>query len=643
MIPTSKAAKPRTAGELDKSFTPDLKPEQLSTETAALYHGMGKQLAGMKAEDWPDHWKSEPDSLGFLDWYKKYDSGRRIADDKRQIGRWRRFKAINGKAFVENPTPRRAFSLRNWGIDPLKLLPDEKRTDFQQAMNDFRTKVMNKDKSKTKRAFLGGLFGGKEPEPQALQEAPGTMTPMRTNFPGYLNRQFRHFEQDDRFSRGPYRESTLGEYFHDQPLADEDLWNMFRRMDGVPPEDLLSGGKKWDAVSPLILNDKGALNQDVTFGQIEDAAGDIEPLDDYWRAHQYAPAGPPKTAALITGITGKTAAGSPFPARMMGKLVPVGERRDVLEPDEEAEVAAGKSQWFPKIIQHDDTPIPSMLASPGKHSVLTGLMGALGGGAIGAGLAYGATKLFPDKVPQVSGGAEGMMIRSGIRGALGGALGFGALGYKNQDARNAHIEEGMRRLPPGATKRDFNNEEMLTRAMTEKFAARKPGLAMQPQGYDAMEGALGFYDAARSLARPTDRDLGSAGLNRDKFNTHLGNIADQLVSTPPAQMNSPYSAKGLQRNPRLSGGIAAAVGSAIGLGAGTVGDQGLAAKAGLTVAGGLVGYLAGEVSARNHNADLTKTMKVMRNYGMNTPTKVMRAMPIVADSKYDKALMRGLR
>ena len=55
----------------------------------------------------------------------------------------------------------------------------------------------------------------------------------------------------------------------------------------------------------------------------------------------------------------KAAAGaSPgIPGRLLRSFVPIGDRREDLEPWEKARVEQGQSNWMPDIIQDDATPI----------------------------------------------------------------------------------------------------------------------------------------------------------------------------------------------------------------------------------------------------------------------------------------------
>ena len=124
-------------------FSPDYTPEQLKEMGAykEVYGPKdGPRLASLK--EWPQHWYNEADPHGWLQWYNRYSKGRRIDDDERQIKRWKAFKARHGgKAFQENPTPRRAFALRNWGVDPVQLLKDKKkRKELETAMEQYKAK-----------------------------------------------------------------------------------------------------------------------------------------------------------------------------------------------------------------------------------------------------------------------------------------------------------------------------------------------------------------------------------------------------------------------------------------------------------------------------------------------------------------------
>jgi len=130
----------REDDNLDHAFKPDLKPEQLTDVKNAIYGKAGPQLASMK--QWPDAWvNKDVDPLGWLEWYDNYAVGRRSDDDNRQIQRWLRFKRRNGAAFLKSPSARGAFALRNWAIDPVKMLPEEDRETMEKNMEQYKSKA----------------------------------------------------------------------------------------------------------------------------------------------------------------------------------------------------------------------------------------------------------------------------------------------------------------------------------------------------------------------------------------------------------------------------------------------------------------------------------------------------------------------
>lgn len=123
--------------DLAEVFQPDLKPDEMREASNYLYGGYGPRLASMKV--WPSRWiNDEVDPQGWVQWYEQFHTGRRSPDDARQIRRWANMKARTGATFVQKPSPRRAFALRNWAIDPLKLLPEESREAFGQEMQKYR-------------------------------------------------------------------------------------------------------------------------------------------------------------------------------------------------------------------------------------------------------------------------------------------------------------------------------------------------------------------------------------------------------------------------------------------------------------------------------------------------------------------------
>lgn len=110
--------------------------------------------------------------------------------------------------------------------------------------------------------------------------------------------------------------------------------------------------------------------------------------------------------------------------------LPIGRYRQNLTRAEQEDIDAGKSQIIPTIFRSKGTPLPELMASPVASGVGGGLLGGGLGGLLGLG---------------VSGGSPAM----GIGGAgLGGLLGY-LLASKSREARNATLEDYIRRLPPG--------------------------------------------------------------------------------------------------------------------------------------------------------------------------------------------------
>ena len=110
-----------------------------------------------------------------------------------------------------------------------------------------------------------------------------------------------------------------------------------------------------------------------------------------------------------------------------------------LMPEELAAVEQGQRQWIPRTFLSGSTPIPQMMASPGRMAALAGPLFGLAGGAAGLGLTRGN--------PRAAAGAAGL---SGLLAAL--------LAYKGQQKQNKELLKFMRLSPPGATKQDFMRE-----------------------------------------------------------------------------------------------------------------------------------------------------------------------------------------
>lgn len=115
-------------------------------------------------------------------------------------------------------------------------------------------------------------------------------------------------------------------------------------------------------------------------------------------------------------------------------------------------------QWLPRLFTSPATPITEMLASPGRQ----GILGALLGGAAGAGAAgLGGYAMGSPHTP-------GMAVGGGALGALLG----GFRGYSSRVRKNDEILDALRRSPPGATLRDF--EELQKRDRMSKVSFPRP-------------------------------------------------------------------------------------------------------------------------------------------------------------------------
>lgn len=120
--------------------------------------------------------------------------------------------------------------------------------------------------------------------------------------------------------------------------------------------------------------------------------------------------------------------------------------------------AEGAEQWVPRIVRDEHTPLTELLASPGKQGLLYGL---LGGGLAGGGAALAS---------HLSGAPINPGVAAAAVGVPAGLL-SGAMGYSHRVRKNDEILDALRRTPPGAVIRDWEN---LKDADTQKIAAENP-------------------------------------------------------------------------------------------------------------------------------------------------------------------------
>lgn len=143
-------------------FNPDYTPGQLHRMGVykSLYEKDGPRLASLG--EWKPEWVTEHDPKGWLEWYQNYNAGRRIPDeDMRQIKRWANFKSRHGGPFITNPTARRGWALRNWAINPEKLVP-ERAEEVRTMLEDYQAQELKK--------YLKRRFG------HAEKQADGALT-----------------------------------------------------------------------------------------------------------------------------------------------------------------------------------------------------------------------------------------------------------------------------------------------------------------------------------------------------------------------------------------------------------------------------------------------------------------------------------
>lgn len=127
-------------------------------------------------------------------------------------------------------------------------------------------------------------------------------------------------------------------------------------------------------------------------------------------------------------------------------------RRTKFTPAEESALQEGKSRWLPRIFQSYATPATELMSSPGKGALMSGLT------ATGVGALLG-----------------GLSGKPGLGAALGAGVGIplAAMSYFGRRQRNEDIEELMRRLPAGATKRDVLADPVYQKDLDRKAEARR--------------------------------------------------------------------------------------------------------------------------------------------------------------------------
>lgn len=166
-----KYRKQREQEKLSAAPVPDFQPDYTPGELhrmgvyKSLYEQEGPRLASLG--EWKPEWVTEHDPKGWLEWYQNYNSGRRIPDeDIRQIKRWANFKSRHGGPFVKNPSPRRGWALRNWAIDPEKLVSKSQAGDIKTMLQEYQEQELKKYLKK--QPMLAEKTGANIPAPLKL-------------------------------------------------------------------------------------------------------------------------------------------------------------------------------------------------------------------------------------------------------------------------------------------------------------------------------------------------------------------------------------------------------------------------------------------------------------------------------------------
>lgn len=156
------------------------------------------------------------------------------------------------------------------------------------------------------------------------------------------------------------------------------------------------------------------------------------------------------------------------------QYMPQYKRRE-LAPDEQSLLGNESQKWMPRIFTSDaDSPAVDA-ASPGRSALLAGLsvggIGALAGGLAGSTpgthtlppLPYSIVPGQPQEPRELSQFVPGTPFNMGTAAAVGIPAGLIAalVAYKQRQARNKDVEESMRRLPQGATRRDVEADPVV--------------------------------------------------------------------------------------------------------------------------------------------------------------------------------------
>ncbi|MDX2086018.1 MAG: hypothetical protein SFZ03_11600 [Candidatus Melainabacteria bacterium] len=200
-----------------------------------------------------------------------------------------------------------------------------------------------------------------------------------------------------------------------------------------------------------------------------------------WGASGYA-VSPPAPMGNVYGV----------PSIGVQSYIPLGYKRP-LEPSEQLAVEQGLRRWIPKLGAGYSTPIPQLLASPGKSAIISGLMG--GGFA-------GIMALFFAITSHLK-GALALTITVGaaaILGTIGAVEGFFSRRKTNEDYLDI-----MARFPVGATKRDLESDPAYQAQLTRLAAQAGGSSAASANTLSALALMTAMSSSANSGGRSSSR------------------------------------------------------------------------------------------------------------------------------------------
>ncbi len=154
--------------------------------------------------------------------------------------------------------------------------------------------------------------------------------------------------------------------------------------------------------------------------------------------------------------------------------LPVSNKREFTSQEQE-QIDAGLNQFWPKIYSSYATPLPQMLANPFEYAACIGTLLGAAGACVGA--------LMNKAQP-----ALGVFLGAAV------GIGVGVSSYFQRQQQNENILEIMRRLSPGATKRDLLSDPVYQKDLDRRAMA--DGNAMNTA---LMAGMLGnMYSSSSS-------------------------------------------------------------------------------------------------------------------------------------------------